>query len=185
MTVILKISKLDAARRQLDTAIELWFREADPVSIAALVFNASQIIQDVNEKSGNKHVTTLAMAQRLAARPEHVGEIMRLWKKPVAFLKHANRDPHDILEFRPDATEMTIVLAIHGLGLLGEQGSDLINAFNLWQALHKPEIFLEGANPIEKSFSVQQRDHLRQVKKPDFLKAALLGSAQRRTTKLW
>ena len=32
----IKVSKMDAAKRQLDTAIALWFAEKDPVSIHAL-----------------------------------------------------------------------------------------------------------------------------------------------------
>ena len=36
----LAITKLDAARRQLETAITLWFHDADPVSVHTLVMAA-------------------------------------------------------------------------------------------------------------------------------------------------
>jgi hypothetical protein len=176
---MIRVSKLDAARRQLDTAIELWFRDGDSVSIEALVNNAHQIIQDINEKKGNKEVTVLEMVKR-HVKPEHVEDVMRLWKKPVTFLKHANRDPHDILEFSEDGAGLLIILCINGLAILGEQPSDLARAFTWWQSFHRPDLFLKGANPAEKHLSVEQRENLRRLDKSDFLKAALIGFAQGR-----
>jgi hypothetical protein len=37
------VTKLDAARRQLRTAIHLWFNDGDPVSIHALAFAAYEL----------------------------------------------------------------------------------------------------------------------------------------------
>jgi len=53
MTIVQKgimISKLDAARRQLATAITLWFEDRDPVSIHTLVFAAYEIIHAVSKQ---------------------------------------------------------------------------------------------------------------------------------------
>ena len=46
----LKIGKLDAARRQLETAIALWFKGGDPVSIHTLAYAAYEIIHTVSKK---------------------------------------------------------------------------------------------------------------------------------------
>jgi hypothetical protein len=46
----LPVTKLDAARRQLETAITLWFHEADPVSIHALTGAAHNLLCDLNTK---------------------------------------------------------------------------------------------------------------------------------------
>ena|SRR5436305_13488939 len=48
MTECLKISKLDAARRQLETAILLYFNEADPVSIHTLAAASHEILRDLS-----------------------------------------------------------------------------------------------------------------------------------------
>ena len=48
----MKIRKIDAARSQLDTAIELWFQDADPVSIHTLVYAAHEIIDVVSKENG-------------------------------------------------------------------------------------------------------------------------------------
>jgi hypothetical protein len=48
----LKVSKTDAAKRQLETAIRLWFFSADPVSIHTLAAAAHQILHDLGKKRG-------------------------------------------------------------------------------------------------------------------------------------
>src|SRR5205814_1397104 len=45
------ITKLEAARRQIETAITLWFSESDPVSIHTLVSAAHRLVYDINSKS--------------------------------------------------------------------------------------------------------------------------------------
>ena len=48
----LKVSKLDAAKRQLETAIRLYFSNGDPVSIHTLVAAAYAILHDVTGRKG-------------------------------------------------------------------------------------------------------------------------------------
>ena len=50
----LPITKLDAARRQLETAIPLWFQDADPVSVHTLVMAADGIPRAFNKKRGGQ-----------------------------------------------------------------------------------------------------------------------------------
>jgi hypothetical protein len=49
---MLPITKLDAARRQLETAITLWFHDADPISVHTLVMAAHGILKAINKKLG-------------------------------------------------------------------------------------------------------------------------------------
>jgi hypothetical protein len=46
----IEISKLDAAKRQLKTAINLYFSYGDPVSIHTLASAAREILYDLNKK---------------------------------------------------------------------------------------------------------------------------------------
>jgi hypothetical protein len=48
----IKVSKTDAAKRQLDTAIRLWLDEGDSVSIHTLAAAAHQIVHDLGKKRG-------------------------------------------------------------------------------------------------------------------------------------
>lgn len=51
----MQITKLDAARRQLKTAIRLWFSDDDPVSIYALTYAAHEVLHDLHRGRGAKH----------------------------------------------------------------------------------------------------------------------------------
>ena len=48
----LKIDKLDAARRQLRTAIRLWFNNGDPVAIHTLVSAAHEAVHTLFRRAG-------------------------------------------------------------------------------------------------------------------------------------
>ena len=47
----MEITTLEAAKRQLRTAVELYFADDDPVSIHTLVGASYQILQDLNKKA--------------------------------------------------------------------------------------------------------------------------------------
>ncbi len=49
-TSVITISKLDAASRQLQTAISLWFTSDDPVSVHALAFAAYEVLHTISKK---------------------------------------------------------------------------------------------------------------------------------------
>ena len=46
----LRISKIEAARRQLDSAIELWFLDKDEVSVHTLAAAAYQLVRQRNDQ---------------------------------------------------------------------------------------------------------------------------------------
>jgi hypothetical protein len=47
----IKISKLEAARRQVETAIRIYFANGDPVSIHTLAAASLQILVDLDKKA--------------------------------------------------------------------------------------------------------------------------------------
>jgi len=172
---VIRVSKLDAARRQLDGAIQLWFSEGDPVAIHALDCAAHQIIEDINKKREDTslHLTEIA---RKTVKPEHLENVISQLRKPMTFFKHANRDPRDILEFNPDLSEMIMILAINGLKLLGERISDFQRVFFFWLSIHEPKL----PNPLKDHLSAEQIDQFRLVEKREFLKRSLLAIAETR-----
>jgi hypothetical protein len=180
MTVkTITVSKLDAAKRQLDSAIDLWFHDGDDVAIHTLVFAAYEIIQDINKKHGNTDATLLGLVQRNVI-PERVEDAMRLLKKAMTFFKHADRDPHGILEFNPEVSESLIELSMMGLGALGESATNLQKAFVIWDCFHKPHVILQGANPIQNLLPVVDIESLKTIGKGEFLNTVLLGLAKGR-----
>jgi hypothetical protein len=58
---IIHISKFDAAKRQLETAIRLWFHSGDPVSVHTLAAASHQLLHDLGNlcsTSGSKRASS-------------------------------------------------------------------------------------------------------------------------------
>ena len=134
-----KISKLDAACRQLDTAIELWFRESDPVSIHTLACAAHQIIHDIIHHRGGQS----PLFDSPYVREEFRKRAKKLFHRPYSFFKHANRDPEGFIEFDASVPELFISASIIGLQELGIKDSLLRSGFTLYFGLHNPDMFTE------------------------------------------
>ena len=86
-----ELSKQDVARRQLVTAIRLFFEIGDPVSIFTLASNAWEVIDVLCNKAG---VNSLSNESR-----EHTPKNKDLKKDYINspyrnFLKHADRNPN-------------------------------------------------------------------------------------------
>ena len=114
------VNKLDAACRQLDTAISLWFNDGDTVSIHTLACSAHQIVHDINKQRGNPALLHGGLIyDSLKIRDEYRREANRLLKGAYNFFKHAEKDASGTIEFRPALTELFIMCTSLGLELLG------------------------------------------------------------------
>ncbi len=118
----IKVDKLDAATRQLRTAITLWFNEGDPVSIHALAFAAYEVIHAVSKKR-NPYRRDL-LFNSLVIKDEYRSQVNIYLKKYAYFFKHADRNPDAEIEFNPELSETFILYAICGRELCGEPSSE-------------------------------------------------------------
>ena len=120
------IAKLESARRQLDTAIRLWFEEGDPVSIHTLACAAYEIIHVISKKRNRARDL---LFDSLIIKDEYRREANAVLKKPANFFKHARNDADASIEFHPTISELFILFSILGLELSGEQKTDAERAF--------------------------------------------------------
>lgn len=172
----IKVSKIDAARRQLDCAIKLWFEDGDEVSVHTLTFAAYEIIDDLNVKHGNIDNTLLGMAKKYMP-PERIEDMMRAFKKAMIFFKHADRDPHVILDFDPQLSEMMLMFTIQAFNALGERLTAPQHAFVIWAFLHNAKLHEAVKEKLPESVTVQGLDQLRRFNKAQFFKTAVWASA--------
>jgi hypothetical protein len=163
----IKVSKIDAARRQLDAAIKLWFQDGDEVAIHTLMFAAYEILNALNQKQHNENATLLGFVKK-NWKPEEVEEIMQLVKAPMKFFKHADRDPHAVLEFSPSGTDVLLPLVVSAFMDLGEQITDLQHAFLQWLSLHN-EAFKDLSKPFEERHTSEDMVKIRRLTKREFL----------------
>lgn len=131
----MKVSKLNAATSQLETAIYLWVNDADPISVHTLVAAALQIIHDVTAaKSAGPLLYDIPLRDE-ALRKTFLATL----REPMNSFKHARDDPESVLDFNPEANIHLFLVSIYGLQQLGEKLGPNSNAFGIWLALNKPE----------------------------------------------
>ena len=134
------ITKLAAAERQLDTAITLWFSEADTISIHTLTCSAYEIIRTTNRlQKGHKDI----LYDSLRIKEEYREKWADALKQHYNFFKHATRDPSKTITFNPTITEIFILCSIAGLELLGIKLNITREAFNFWIYIHRPSLLAE------------------------------------------
>ena len=100
-----QISKVDAAHRQLDTAIDMYFNDADALSCFTLTYAGFKVLLDIyphhQEDGFAKQIDDL-LGKEGWWHLSGVGN----------FLKHADRDPDGVLEtFHPDLAYTVLGLA--------------------------------------------------------------------------
>jgi len=134
-----RINKLDAACRQLNTAILLWFTEGEPVAIHTLACSAHQIVHDINHKRG----TLDLLYDNLVFKDEYRREVNRRLKEHYNFFKHADKDPDAVIEFDPKITEWFVIYTSLGLEHLGQKPDEVRGAFNIYYGLCNPQYLSE------------------------------------------
>jgi hypothetical protein len=161
------VSKLDAARRQLRTAIRLWFYDGDPVSIHTLAYAAYEVIHAISKKRNPKREL---LFDAKIVKEEYRSLMNRALKYPANFFKHANKVDEEVIEFHPKLSELFIIFAIHGVGACGEVADAEESAFWMWMALHEPDFLLaEGKKLLAERIPVEGWEMLRHTKKDEFL----------------
>lgn len=136
----IKISKLEAARRQLVTAIRLYFNNGDIVSMHTLAAAAFKITQNISDSSAEPSDSVTAWVDKLV-RPDYKKEFWRKLHETANFFKHAEQDPEAIHEFYPEQTENILFFAVYQYrGLTGEWSPE-IRLFSTWYMMHHPKAF--------------------------------------------
>ena len=173
----IRVSKLDAARRQLDCAIELWFTDKDDVSIHTLAAAAHQIIHDINKKKGGQEL----LFDSIVIKDEYRSEFVAFVKKNLSFFKHADKDAKGITEFVPMGSILFMFFSAVGLQQLDESLNDVEAIFVLWLAVHHPNWIREAyRKKIEQTAPVQHLKEIRGLSKQEFFTGCLRARAELR-----
>jgi len=166
-----EITKIDAARRQLATAIDLWFNDKDAVSIHSLAYAAYDVIHTLSKKHGRRQ--TLILDSDLV-KDEHRKVSRDAVRRTGNFFKHADHDPDATLEFQPDINEFFIFFAILGVELMGITLTNFERAFTVWTCLQRPEMMTQqGRVMFSERFPVDALDDIRKMPKSEFFQVWL------------
>lgn len=104
------ISKRDAGLRQLETAIRLFFSDADPVSVHTLAAAASTVFHDLCIQNDIEPFFEHIRATLQSDSPKELRAMINEFQN---FFKHADRDPFQLLqEFDDEANDHMLYIAI-------------------------------------------------------------------------
>jgi len=124
-----KVSKVDAARRQLETAVTLYFHEGDPVSIHTLTCAAYEVLRRIN-----KGTPMIKDWMKDYIKPEYVKKFGSKLNEAQNFFKHADRDAEKTLTFEPRTTHILLLDACWAYKRIAQERLPLLAIFEMWAA---------------------------------------------------
>lgn len=131
-----RIDKLEAVRRQLRTAIRLFFEEKDSVSVYTLASAVVELLRDLLKPSGKGSF----IRDSDIIRPERKREFLEITIRPQNFFKHADRNPDELLEFRPEIVPFVLVDCVEIYRTLTGRSLREGYLFGVWFAMNYPEL---------------------------------------------
>lgn len=143
---MIKISKLEAARSQLDTALELLSNKGEPLSIHTLTAASHGILEGLAKRSGIQPI--FSKDNPLVAR-EYKDKFSNIIKKSANFLKHSGKDSKENLDFNSEETIYLLLDAVEMYIRLTNRPSFYMYTFQIWFFLKFPQILRlldEGKN---------------------------------------
>ena len=142
-----RISKIDAARRQLECAIRIYFNAGDSISIHTLCAASRNVLLDLCNARG---LTSALLREELLkhyVKPEHVKQVRDRYRQAENFFKHADQDPDGLLSFNPEGSEYFIFEATEAYQLLTGESTPHMLSFRTWWIAHNT--FMHALLPEE------------------------------------
>ena len=167
------IKKIDAAQRQLDLAITLWFQEADTISTHTLACSAHQIIHEIHQNRKSAHL----LFNSIYIKNERRQHFVSIVKDSYNFFKHANRDPdpEGVIEFDRSFTEIFILFTILGIESLGYNLSLVSKIFFVYCSIHNPDFLSSrGVEFFIKRIPVNALNKVRDLNRKQFFNSVFL-----------
>ena len=138
----IKITKMQAAQRQIDVAIWMLFRNDDPLAIHTVAMAGFRILRDLAKKRGLERIIDSII------RPGKETEFWRSFHSFSNFCKHADRDPNDILSgFQEDANESLLLIAATYYERLGCQMTKEMMVLAVWYISLHPNVLSRNVDP--------------------------------------
>jgi hypothetical protein len=149
------ITKMDAAERQLNTAIRLFFENRDHLSSYALAVASREVTDDVIQsrcselyqrelaRVGDPQKVRLSYREewKILIKDEFHNDFQKLDRKWQNFLKHADRDPD--AEIEPFTTKQLVLIisfAIRNYTLLTQRWTAEMATFFAWFVVAEPQL---------------------------------------------
>lgn len=159
----MRVDKVEAARRQLEVAAELYFADGDILAIHTLAAAGHEILRNLNKRRmtlvGEQpappfyNVSVKDIPSALAKLGIGTAESPKLLadacNEAENFLKHADRDWDATLEVGPEWTHLLLLDACRLYALLTGTSTDPLAAYFAWCQLQHPDQLDAPGQPPE------------------------------------
>lgn len=143
----MKIHKIEAAKRQLETAIALFFSNGDPCSIIALAAASEEVLGNytngiwVKNNEGNVFFRMYKEAMNRGLAFKNKGEFStKLVNITKNSLKHANCEEEQYVSFNEEETVLRLMHALMNYQVgSGLEFSEPMNRFEAWLRSNRPQ----------------------------------------------
>ncbi len=136
----ISVSKLDAARRQVEVAIRLYFNSDDPVSLHTLTAASYNLLRDISS-----HLDAPRMFAKDMMFDFLTDKGKLVWKRGMNeaenFFKHADRDTEENLVFDPGMSELFLWEACTQYARITGEEPPLLKLYNYWFFLRHQTLF--------------------------------------------
>lgn len=139
---LIHLNRVEAAGRQIDTAIRMTFAGEDPVAIHAITAGIHRIIQDFHRGRGDA-----ASYLRFGDWIE-LGHEARLWRyfnAAAEFLKQAEWDPAAVFDLEEDTNDFMIVFAARWYQTTVSTATREMRVFATWYVACNPGLLRADA----------------------------------------
>jgi hypothetical protein len=136
------VSNLDAANRQLCTAIRMFFADDDAVAVHTLACAAREIYE--------KHCGTAGIERMLDYIKESNSsrtqkEIMKILNEPRNFFKHPSKHPDETIDFSDEMNDFILFTACHDCAMLCTVNQACeVQAYTIWFQAVNPQLHDAG-----------------------------------------
>jgi hypothetical protein len=131
------IDKLDVARRQLESAIVMFFDDGDVVSQHTLISAAHGVVYDLAQQRG----VGGSIKDSPLVSAESKASFIKAIHLPQNFFKHAKTDAGTKLAFRYQVSPFYLFDAIRLYVLLAGAATESMRVFFVWFQLRYPDLF--------------------------------------------
>lgn len=138
-----QVTKLDAARRQLVTAIRLHLDDRDPVSVYTLATNAQEVLSTLCEKRGVRSMRAEAAKTHGLSEKEIQ---RRLINEARNFFKHADKDPNAVWpDLKEENVDAVLFIPCFDLVELERKSPIEVQVFITWYGAVYPHKVISGS----------------------------------------
>lgn len=150
------ITRQQAARQEIETAIELLFDDGSPVAIEVLTWAAVEMMRGIAEHRG---IETFQAKMEISVVPKHLREWRQIMKGHYNYFKHGDRDPERVAdEFRPEAVTFSLFGACNDYQALFGKTTLAMYFYVAWFLGRHPDTLMSEARELPSKIA-EHLDH--------------------------